>query len=154
MRSMPDLTDPGQRLPVILGRVPDLTAAAAGLPVRAALPEPYPAAATRSIPDLERFDGRRELRCYNPTARFVEAQAATAEPLLAVRGLAKRFAVARDFFGRPTSWLSAVDGVDLDVSQGETLALVGESGCGKSTLARLILRLIRAERGLRALPTA
>ncbi len=53
--------------------------------------------------------------------------AATAEPLLAVRGLAKRFAVARDFWGRPTSWLSAVDAVDLDVRPGETLALVGES---------------------------
>jgi oligopeptide/dipeptide ABC transporter ATP-binding protein len=71
----------------------------------------------------------------------------SAEPLLSVRGLGKRFPVARDFFGRPTSWLSAVDGVDLDVHPGETLALVGESGCGKSTLARLVLRLIPASEG-------
>ena len=83
-----------------------------------------------------------------------EASAATtprpsssAEPLLTVRGLGKRFAVARDFFGRPTSWLSAVEAVDLDVYPGETLALVGESGCGKSTLARLVLRLIPASEG-------
>ncbi len=69
------------------------------------------------------------------------------EPLLEVRGLEKRFAVARDFFGRPTSFLHAVAGVDLDVRKGETVALVGESGCGKSTLARLILRLIRADEG-------
>ena len=69
------------------------------------------------------------------------------EPLLEVRGLEKRFAVARDFFGRPTSFLHAVEGVDLDVRKGETVALVGESGCGKSTLARLILRLIRADEG-------
>jgi oligopeptide/dipeptide ABC transporter ATP-binding protein len=70
-----------------------------------------------------------------------------AEPLLEVRGIGKRFPVARDFLGRPTSWLSAVDDIDLDVHQGETVALVGESGCGKSTLARLILRLIPASEG-------
>src|SRR5688572_4735296 len=69
------------------------------------------------------------------------------EPLLAVSGLSKRFAVETDFFGRPTSFLSAVDDVNLDIRRGETLALVGESGSGKSTLARLILRLIEPSSG-------
>ncbi|TDE44773.1 ABC transporter ATP-binding protein [Nonomuraea mesophila] len=36
----------------------------------------------------------------------------------------------------------AVDGVDLRVRKGETLAIVGESGCGKSVMARSILRLV------------
>jgi peptide/nickel transport system ATP-binding protein len=40
-----------------------------------------------------------------------------------------------------------VDGVSLDVGQGEVLGLVGESGCGKSTLARTILRAVSLDAG-------
>jgi peptide/nickel transport system ATP-binding protein len=72
---------------------------------------------------------------------------ATIEPLLKVSGMSKRFPIATDFFGRPTSFLAAVDDVTLDIHEGETLALVGESGSGKSTLARLILRLIEPTSG-------
>jgi oligopeptide/dipeptide ABC transporter ATP-binding protein len=71
----------------------------------------------------------------------------SADPLLEVRWLTKRFPVAWDFFGRATKWVSAVDDVSFDIREGETLALVGESGSGKSTLARLILRLIEPTGG-------
>ena len=43
--------------------------------------------------------------------------------------------------------LVAVDGVDLEIARGETLALVGESGSGKSTVARCIVRLIEPSGG-------
>ena len=38
--------------------------------------------------------------------------------------------------------VDAVDGVDLEIGRGETVAVVGESGCGKSMTARSILRLV------------
>jgi len=66
--------------------------------------------------------------------------------LLELRDLRKSFPVGGSGFGRRARLL-AVDGVDLDVSSGETVGLVGESGCGKSTLARLALRLLEPDAG-------
>jgi oligopeptide transport system ATP-binding protein len=61
------------------------------------------------------------------------------DPLLSVRDLRVHFPIGHDFLGRPSAWLKAVDGIDLDIAKGESLALVGESGCGKSTLGAAIL---------------
>jgi oligopeptide/dipeptide ABC transporter ATP-binding protein len=70
------------------------------------------------------------------------------EPLLQVRGLTKRYPVGRaNLLGRRHSFLSALDGVDLDVARGESVGVVGESGSGKTTLARLLVRLIRPTAG-------
>ena len=56
-------------------------------------------------------------------------------PLLSIRNLKVYFKVRQ-------GWVRAVDGVNLDMAEGETIGLVGESGCGKTTLAYAITQLL------------
>jgi oligopeptide/dipeptide ABC transporter ATP-binding protein len=58
-------------------------------------------------------------------------------PLISIRDLKVQFGPVR-----------AVDGVSLDIFEGETLGLVGESGSGKTTLGRAILHLVKPAAGL------
>lgn len=69
------------------------------------------------------------------------------DPLLEVKNLITRFPSKKNFFGKTTEYINAVNNVSFNVYPGETLGLVGESGCGKTTLGRTILRLTQATSG-------
>ncbi|MFP5331114.1 MAG: ABC transporter ATP-binding protein [Acidimicrobiia bacterium] len=70
------------------------------------------------------------------------------EPLLKVEGLKVHFPVyGSGVLRRQTGTVKAVDGVDFEISRGETLGLVGESGCGKSTTGLSLLRLVEPTAG-------
>jgi len=64
----------------------------------------------------------------------------TEDALLSCRDLRKSY-------GRDAGLVRAVDGVDLDVAAGETVAIMGPSGCGKSTLLHLLGGLDRPSGG-------
>ncbi|WP_143187816.1 ATP-binding cassette domain-containing protein, partial [Streptomyces sp. F-1] len=69
-------------------------------------------------------------------------------PLLDVSGLTKHFPIKGGFpIRRTVGAVQAVDGLDFQVAEGESLGLVGESGCGKSTTGRLITRLMEPTSG-------
>src|SRR5690606_15768849 len=74
------------------------------------------------------------------------AMNACAEPILRVTDVVKNVDIGVPL-ERSKLVIHAVDGISLEVYEGETLAVVGESGWGKSTLGRLIMRLIEPTSG-------
>jgi peptide/nickel transport system ATP-binding protein len=78
------------------------------------------------------------------------------EPLLRIEGVGKRFTRGLGLSGRVANLLGArlseevvhaLDGVSLEVAEGEVVGLVGESGCGKSTLGRIVAGILPASEG-------
>ncbi|MBI4228723.1 MAG: ATP-binding cassette domain-containing protein [Deltaproteobacteria bacterium] len=67
--------------------------------------------------------------------------------LIRLDKLKKYFPVRTGIFSSVSSFVRAVDGIDLQIYKGETLGLVGESGCGKTTLGKAIIKLIEPTEG-------
>jgi oligopeptide/dipeptide ABC transporter ATP-binding protein len=71
----------------------------------------------------------------------------SAPVLISARNIRKYFPIRGGLFSTKIGDVRAVDGVSFDISEGETVGLVGESGCGKTTVGRLLLRLIEPTSG-------
>ena len=77
-------------------------------------------------------------------------------PIISLAGVSKRFVKPLDLAARAANrfgaglseaTVRAVDGVDLDIREGEVVGLVGESGCGKSTLGRIVAGILPPSEG-------
>lgn len=72
-------------------------------------------------------------------------------PVVEAKNLTKHFPLAKSLSAslsrKPTEVVHAVDGVSIEVGEGETLGLIGESGSGKTTLGWLLAKLHTATSG-------
>jgi NitT/TauT family transport system ATP-binding protein len=96
-------------------------------------------------PDQERILSRAEASTALPPAG-----AARAEPIITVEGLSVEFPLSRQ-----RSSLVALEAIDVEIREGEFLAVLGPSGCGKTTLLNTIAGLVRPTAGtvrLRGVP--
>ncbi len=67
--------------------------------------------------------------------------------ILQIENLTVSFPLKRDLLGRVKEKVTALNKIDLEVLEGETMGVVGESGCGKTTLAKTIVGLNDIEKG-------
>jgi peptide/nickel transport system ATP-binding protein len=89
----------------------------------------------------------QQLNKDNPSADLMRPEEYTREPLVKIKGLSKLFPLTTGIFRRSSSFIHAVDGINLNIQEGESLGLVGESGSGKTTAGKLLVRLLEPTEG-------
>ncbi|HEX4814639.1 MAG TPA: ABC transporter ATP-binding protein [Nonomuraea sp.] len=83
-----------------------------------------------------------------PPSDVVRVPRAERATVLELDGLVRHYPLMKGaVFKRRVGTVYAVDGISLDVAEGETLALVGESGCGKTTTLQQIMQLAPPQGG-------
>ncbi|MFV0384222.1 oligopeptide/dipeptide ABC transporter ATP-binding protein, partial [Paracoccus sp. (in: a-proteobacteria)] len=159
LMSAPSNHAPGSDIASIPGRPPSLLATPRGC-VFAPRCASAMAQCDEARPPLRIFDDGVQALCWLENSAPIPAAArqaprtmptgtAAAETVVEIRDVHLTYRV-ESFLGKAQS-LNVLKGIDLTVTRGETVGLVGESGCGKSTLARVIAGLTPATRGKVAL---
>ncbi|HCO97843.1 MAG: Oligopeptide/dipeptide ABC transporter, ATPase subunit [Thermotoga sp. 50_1627] len=67
--------------------------------------------------------------------------------IVSLRKVKKYFPVRAGVFLQVVGWVRALEELDLDIDENETVGVVGESGCGKTTLGRIVARILQPTSG-------
>lgn len=97
--------------------------------------------------DIERPGSDAPFTLKKPKLPSPNVHGQKVQKMFSLQNVSKAFPLKRNFFGKPTNFLPAINQVSLDIFYRETLGLVGESGSGKSTLARILMRLLSYDEG-------
>ncbi|MBI5467720.1 MAG: ABC transporter ATP-binding protein [Deltaproteobacteria bacterium] len=164
LRSIPGGEKRGKALDTIPGTVPPATSYPAGCHFSGRCPREMEGCAS-IYPELAERAAGHKVACHLHDAEFMagpsskplrhepDSLAPLAAPyaqrkvLLDVKGLKTHYPIRKGLLKRVAGFVKAVDGIDLTVREGSTLALVGESGCGKTTAGKSIIQLLRPTEG-------
>ena len=158
--ALPGAAQRGQGLETLEGSVPPLDQVLVGCRFVARCEQALPHC-HHIAPDWHTV-GMQQVRChlyapqseagFGPTSKqpktsSVSSSPAQAKPLLSVENLSVHFQTRHSSPFARKGAVRAVDGLDLQLYAGRTLALVGESGCGKTTVGKALMQLIRPSGG-------
>ncbi len=148
--ALPEAVGRGQRLKALAGQVPALEAMPAACRFADRCERRQPVCCNEA-PGLTAQGQGGLVRCHFPgpqagaaaEVKLVEPRVpAAAAPLLQIEQLQVHFPIRKGFLQRVCGQVRAVDGVNLSLTPGRTLALVGESGCGKTTVGKALMQLL------------
>ena len=158
--ALPSLHKRDTQLETIRGNVPPLNTVFKGCRFVERCEQAL-ACCENEIPHWQTLAEGQQVRCHlYAQASSVEDSvfAATDKPIpttnntaqslvMQARDLKVHFPIRKGLFKRIVGHVYAVDGIVLNLYQGQTLALVGESGCGKTTAGKALLQLIKPTGG-------
>ncbi|MAZ44122.1 MAG: ABC transporter ATP-binding protein [Legionellales bacterium] len=149
LNALPEKTPSKQKIPTIKGNVPPVGTAYPGCRLYGRCPLEQDICKNQ-VPVLT--SSEHQVRCHfypsnsevvlqNENISDMSYSSEESDKLIETKGLKVYFS-SSGFFKKRSSYVKAVEGVDIEVYEDETVALVGESGSGKTTVGKAIIRLI------------